>query len=314
MLNHYQIFGLRIASEIPCPELIGQESTGAGPGDRRPSAPPDCLWRLARLEAELETARFANARVQIVPGSYQFLIQAVARYRVQQGTQILVDPLPGADPGDVRLWLLGTALGALLHQRGLLPLHVSALAIDGGASAFCGDSGAGKSTLAAALHRRGLPLLTDDVGLAVPEADRVRFYPGFPRIKLWRDALEHFGLDHRPLIRDLTRTDKYHLRLAAGAGFQAQPLPLRRLYLLERGADDEPVRIEPVRGHAAIGLIQAHTYRPGLIRRLGRAGEHLRQCGQVASAIQVFRLRRPWRLERLDQTLDQLLAHLDQPQ
>ncbi len=232
---------------------------------------------------------------------------------MQNGTQILVDPLPDADPGDVRLWLLGTALGALLHQRGLLPLHVSALAIDGGAYAFCGDSGAGKSTLAAALHRRGLPLLTDDVGLAVPESRGIMFYPGFPRIKLWRDALEHFGLDHGPLIRDLTRTDKYHLRLDPDDGFHAAPLPLRRLYLLERGADDDPVRIEPVRGHEAISLIQANTYRPGLVRRLGRAGEHLRQCGRIASGIQVFRLQRPWRLEQLDETVDRLLAHPEQP-
>ena len=66
------------------------------------------------------------------------------------------------------------------------------------------------------------------MGLAVPEGDRVPFYPGFPRIKLWRDALDHFGLDHRTLIRVLTRADKYHLRLASD--FHDQPLPLRHLY------------------------------------------------------------------------------------
>ena len=111
MLNHYQVFGLRIASEIPCPELIAVEPTATEPGDPRAAAPPDCRWRLARLDAELDHASFGNARVQIAPGIYQFLIQDVARYRVQQGAQILVDPVPDADPGDVRLWLLGTALG-----------------------------------------------------------------------------------------------------------------------------------------------------------------------------------------------------------
>ncbi|NEX18412.1 MAG: hypothetical protein C1943_17865 [Halochromatium sp.] len=387
LVEHYQVFGLHVASEIPCPELLGPEvdlengfrkappcpeqpgsepaSNLAGdPARSARSAPsPDCHWRLARLEPALEPASdhasVANDQFQIAPGLYQFLIKDVARYRVQDGREILVDPLPDADPGDVRLWLLGTALGALLHQRGLLPLHVSALALSGGAYAFCGDSGAGKSTLAAALHRRGLALLTDDVGLAVPESPPapsdqlgdhqpsnqpsnqpsdqpndqrsalfnatlspgaarepqmlpVRFYPGFPRIKLWRDALDHFGLDHRPLIRDLTRTDKFHLRLDAHDGFQAHPLPLRRLYLLERGAEDDAVRIEPVRGHEAISLIQTHTYRPGLVRRMGRAGDHLRQCGRVASRIQVFRLQRPWRLDRLDETVDQLLSHMSQ--
>lgn len=307
----YQVFGLCFASEIPCPELIALPPTGSGANHHVVLAEPDGYWRWAHLEAELDHATFANAHVQIAPGCYQFLIQDVARYRVTEGRLIEVDPLPEADAGDVRLWLLGTALGALMHQRGLLPLHVSALAFKGGAYAFCGDSGAGKSTLAAALHQQGLPLLTDDVGLAVPEGERICFYPGFPRIKLWRDALEHFGLDHRRLIRDLTRMDKYHLRLDTDRGFHAEALPLRRLYLLERSADDESIDIDPVRGHEAISLIQANTYRPGLIHRFGRAGEHLRQCGEVAAGIQVFRLRRPWRLERLDETLKALVSHFE---
>jgi hypothetical protein len=296
MFHRYQIYGLNIASELACPELLVPLS----------AAPVDCHWRLARLDADLAQAGFVTARVQIAPGVYQFLIKGVVRYRVQGGEQILIDPVPGADDGDIRLWLLGTALGALLHQRGLLPLHVSALALDGAACAFGGDSGAGKSTLAAALHRRGLPLLTDDVGLAVPAAEAVRFYPGFPRIKLWRDALDHFGLDHRALIPDQTRTNKFHLRL--DDGFQAAPLPLRRLYILER-ADDDAIRIAPVHGHVAIDLIRAHTYRAGLVHRLGRAGEHLRACGQVAQRVRVFRFHRPWRLDRLEASVDALLAH-----
>ena len=293
----YHLHGLHIASDLPCPELIPQ-----------PGSPlADCNWRLARLDAHLEQASFANRGFQIAPGVYQFLIRNVARYRVEHGERILIDPVPGAAEGDVRLWLLGTALGALLHQRGLLPLHVSALAMDNAAHAFCGDSGAGKSTLAAALYRRGLPLLTDDVGLAVPKENAVRFYPGFPRLKLWRDTLDHFGLDHRPLIRDLTRTEKFHLRL--DNDFQGDPLPLNRLYVLERASDDA-TQIDPVRGHTAIDLIRAHTYRPDLVRQLGGAGANLRTCGQVAQQVRVFRFRRPWRLDRLEAALDVLLAHL----
>jgi hypothetical protein len=293
----YRLFGLSLASELACPELVP-----ASPG-----TPADIQIRVGPLAPDLEQASFSSARVQIAPGSYQFLIQGVARYRVDQGRCIQVDAAPDADPGDVRLWLLGTALGALLHQRGLLPLHASALALDEVAHAFCGDSGAGKSTLAAALHRRGLPLLTDDVGLAVADAEQVLLYPGFPHIKLWRDALDHFSLDHRPLIRDPTRTDKYHLRLADNG--QAQPRPLRHLYVLERSADDA-IRIERVRGHEAIGLIQAHTYRSGLVRRFGLAADHLRQCGRIAQRVRLFRFHRPWGLSRLDDGLDHLLAHM----
>lgn len=297
MPHRHQVFGLTLESELACPELV----TAA------PDAAADIQIRIAPLTPQLASPSLNTDQVQVAPGIYQFLIRGVARYRVERGERILIDPLPGADEGDIRLWLLGTALGALLHQRGLLPLHVSALALDGAAYAFCGESGAGKSTLAAALHRRGLPLLTDDVGLAVPAGDRVLFYPGFPRIKLWKDALDHFGLDHRPLIRDLTRADKYHLRLAAD--LHDQPLPLRHLYRLERAADDA-IRIEPLSGHRAIGLIRDQTYRPEVMRRLGQAGEHLRQCGRIARRVRVFRFSRPWRLEGLDASLPELIDHL----
>lgn len=299
----YQIFGLTLHADFDCPELLAAAA----------DAPPDIEVRLDTLDASLDDANVAREH-ETTPGIYQFQIQGIARYRVEQGRSIRVQPESSADPGDVRLWLLGTALGVLLHQRGLLPLHVSAVALDGGAQAFCGESGAGKSTLAAALHRRGLPLLTDDVGLAVPETDCTTFYPGFPRIKLWRDALAHFGMDHRPLTPDLTRNDKYHLRLAGEDGFHVQPLPLRRLYLLERADEDATPCIEPVRGHASIGLIRSNTYRAGLVRRLGQAGAHLRQCGRVASSIRVYRFVRPWHLDRLDETLEHLLAHMNQPE
>lgn len=297
MSLRYRVYGLTLDSELECPELIVVPAQG----------PAEVRIRIAALEPDLAGATDRGERAQFAPGIYQFLIEGVARYRVERGESILVDPLPGAAAGDVRLWLLGTALGALLHQRGLLPLHVSALALGGAAYAFCGDSGAGKSTLAAALHRRGLRVLTDDVGLAVPDADHVLFHPGFPRIKLWRDALDHFGLDTALLTRDLTRADKYHLQLVEG--FQGEPLPLRRLYVLERAADDA-IRIEPVRGHGVIALILAHTYRPSLVRRLGWAGEHLRECGRLVRGVSVFSFSRPWRLDRLDPSLEALLDHL----
>ena len=54
-------------------------------------------------------------------------------------------------------------MGAILMQRKILPLHGSAIAIDGKAYAIVGDSGAGKSTLASAFLNKGYQLLSDDV-------------------------------------------------------------------------------------------------------------------------------------------------------
>ena len=82
---------------------------------------------------------------------------------MRDGNQIVIDAAPDATDRNVRLFLLGSALGALLHQRGLLPLHANAIDLGGGAVAFSGHSGAGKSTIAAWFHDRGHRILADDV-------------------------------------------------------------------------------------------------------------------------------------------------------
>ena len=77
--------------------------------------------------------------------------------------EIVAEPRQGVPDSNVRLFLLGSAMGALLHQRGLLPLHTNAVEVGGRAFAFMGKSGAGKSTLAAWFHDRGFRIVADDV-------------------------------------------------------------------------------------------------------------------------------------------------------
>jgi hypothetical protein len=145
----YRLFGFRLASDLEFPEL----PTAEGPG---------------RADAEIRVGRLPPASaggslpVPTAEGA-QFSIPDVARYAVLDGRRITVDPADGADPKNVRLYLLGSAMGLLLHQRGVLPLHANAVEIEGRAFAFMGPSGAGKSTLAAWFHDQGYRVVADDV-------------------------------------------------------------------------------------------------------------------------------------------------------
>jgi hypothetical protein len=58
--------------------------------------------------------------------------------------------------------LINTMVLFLVGHAGRVPLHASAVMLDGTAIVFAGASGAGKSTLALAASRAGLPLLSDD--------------------------------------------------------------------------------------------------------------------------------------------------------
>ena len=88
----------------------------------------------------------------------------IAIFSIQDGKRISVSPLKEYDEDTSSdYYILGTCMGAILMQRKVLPLHGSAIAINGKAYAIIGDSGAGKSTLALAFLNKGFQLLSDDV-------------------------------------------------------------------------------------------------------------------------------------------------------
>lgn len=265
---------------------------------------------MATLPETLAGATAGDAYLQVAGDRCQINIANIARYRIEQGRRILIDPVPDAAPGDVRLYLLGTALGTLLHQRHSLPLHVSAVATPGGVWAFTGESGAGKSTLAAALHYHfDWPLLSDDVGVIEPdESGQPLFHPGPPRLKLWQDALTHFEIDSCELIPDLIRANKFHLRLERG--FEHEPQRLCALVLLERADDDESPSLVAVNGMAAFQAVASAIYRPEVAQWVGDRTTLFRRCAELAGQIKVYRYRRPWVLERFGASLRPLVAQL----
>lgn len=300
----YQLFGFNIESDLPCPELVPALS-----GDH-----PGILFKLDDLPESLgEGARAypqSFNKLQFAPGAFQFEVPNIARYRIEAGRVIRISPFSGSSESEIRAYLLGTAMGALLLQRRLLPLHVCAVGLNGRTHAFCGPSGAGKSTLALAFCRHGIPLLCDDVGLAVPRPNgEVMFYPGFPRIKLWRDTLGHFNIDETSLARDLVREEKFHMAIGSSS-YCSNPMPLGGLYALEKASPYADPRLERLNRHGAISLLIEHTYRTELVRAIGHPGAHLQHCVAVAKSVPAFKYHRPWSLEAAESSVAYLCEHI----
>lgn len=269
----YELFGLAIDSEIPLPELTAQ-SDGGGQAD--------LSIRLGPPGDEDD-------------GGYVIDIDGVARFTISGGKSIRVTPAAGAGEREVRLFLLGSAMGAALHQRGILPLHANAVEIDGRAVAFMGQSGAGKSTLAAWFHDQGHPILADDVCvIRAGEGGGAIAYPGLPRLRLWEDALEASGrvpAEHSPSFRhDDGARRKFDVPIAAGS-VASRPLPLAALFLLGEGP---ALKIERLTGSRAVEAISANTYRGRLIAEVGDSNAHVAACLAIARHIPVFTLERPF--------------------
>ena len=291
----YELFGLQVRSELALPELIEAED----------GAEADVAIRMGQVDAPAGD----DAGLYPHDGAFVLVVPDVARFRIEQGRTITIEPAPGAPEPNVRLFLLGSAFGALLHQKGLLPLHANAVEIDGRAFAFVGRSGEGKSTLAAWFHDQGYRVIADDVCVVGFDEEGVPYaMPGLPRLRLWREALEATGRDADSYARSYAGRedfDKFDVPLSV-RGIAGERLALAAIYLLERG---EGVEISPIKGIAAAETIFANTYRGRYVSFLGSAQPHYQACLELVRKTPLFALRRSWNLERLGAEASEIVAH-----
>jgi hypothetical protein len=291
-VHDYSVFGLKVRSELPLPELFLDET----------DATPDVTIRIG-LVAGAETAGLhvdGDAFVLVVPD--------IARFRIEAGMFLIVQPRAEVPERNVRLFLLGSAFGALLHQRGLLPLHANAVEIDAKAVAFMGESGAGKSTLAAWFHERGHRILADDVCVVGFDHQGKPFAaPGLPRLRLWSDALELMGRDLKGLPRSFLgdEHEKFDVPIDAASAARSQ-MPLNAIYLLDRG---DEFSIVPLRGIEAADAVFANTYRGEYLAKSTGQKEHWELAVRLVRGTPVFRAIRQWDPTELDEQCSRLLHH-----
>jgi hypothetical protein len=278
---------LTIASCLPLP--------GVRPGQGEPQ-----VWvREGVVPAHLEGGEALNARCEARPGQLLFHIADTASYLIASGREITLQRAPGASDAAVALYLLASAIGALLWQRGLFLLHGSAVVTPRGAVVFSGEQGAGKSTLLRAFLRRGYRFLSDDICAVTLREGMPWLLPAFPQVKLWADSAARFGEEEATLRRVHPDLDKFGLPLEEQFCPTAQPL--RAVYLI--GAADEALALTPLQGAAKFSALAEETYRPYYVPALGRRPEHFRQCASLAQQVEVARLARPRDLTRLDEVV-----------
>jgi hypothetical protein len=296
--HDYTLCGWRLRSALELPELAPWT------GDDRD---PELVFELGEVPAEID-ATFQTPVVQAnAAGTIRFAIDGVADYLVEDGDRIVIAPHLPADSPDIRLFLLGTGLGFLCHQRGLLPIHAAAIDVDGRAVMIAGASGAGKSTLAAAFMRRGFRILSDDVApLTIDRAEPV-ILPSLKRIRLWHDSAQQaaWPVDMlEPCREDLAKFS--HPLEAAHADAPLRPAAL--IHLAAGVAGDDAITLKRLRGAPAVEAMRQQTYRwrtlTGLLGRMGA----LQRVGAAAPLIPLhFELTRPVRYKRLDDTIDAIV-------
>jgi hypothetical protein len=289
----YRANGLTLESTIELPELA--------PAD----AEPDVHIRYGEVPAALEQPTMRGARYETASGEYLLTLPGVGRYWVKDGRQVVIAPEAGVTDEDVRVFILSSVMGALAHQRGFLPLHASALELDGGCVLFAGKSGSGKSTIAAAFHRRGYRLAADDIcAISLDGEGHPVVHPGYRHLKLWPDAVERFGdaLGERRRMRFGLR--KYNVLLREDA--RVAPLRVTRIFIFAQ-QPSERIELTALHGRAKVQAIRRQTFRLRLLKGLGVRDNHfplLHALGQAP----VVTVHRPLDLG----ALDELVARLEE--
>ena len=276
--HHYVAYGLRIGSEIAVPLPPAS-----------PEGEPDVRIRNGAVPETLAVSRTECRNWEAAPGLFLLQVKGVARYLVREGREIVVEGTRDADPAVVP-FLLGSVFAACLQQRGVLTLHASAMATSDGAVLFAGHSGAGKSTLIAALVERGYVMLSDDVtGVIADGRDSPLALPAFPRLRLWRDAVEALGWERRTQSPVREGMEKYLVPVERGG---EGPLAVHMVFVLTNHNQDG-IEMETVPATDAFECLAKRTYRKRYALGLGRGREQFLALAALAGQVEVVRLAKP---------------------
>lgn len=274
-LNAYWSYGLSIHTDLVCPEL---------PRHPHPAFEPDVTIRVLPQETGA-LSPLPDRTYEVQPGCFRLDVSGVARYRVEEGKRILIEPLANASPEKVRLFLLGSAMGALLYQRGLLPLHGSAVETQWGAMIFVGAQRSGKSTLAAEFHRFGYRLLSDDVCAVASTPQGLRILPALAHFRLCASAYERLGA----LPEARFEVDKFVVPM--GERYCPDPVELRAIHILSDQSAEVP-RFEIVRGFDRVRRLLENLYRPHFLKGQRTQNDLMCMAGLIAQRATVAAISR----------------------
>lgn len=293
-VHRYRAFGLAIASTLPLAEL--------SPGDA--DDPVDLSIELGSVGEPLPRQEDGVVARLFQEDGHFLAWPGIAAFRILGTDRIIVEPHHDAPLAYLAFPLLGPIFGLLLHLRGLLVLHASAVKIGGSGAVFVGDKMAGKSTTAAAFLRAGHRLLTDDLlAIDLSKPDTPLILPAFAQLKLSREAstaVQVPGSEELPLVFPLF--EKHQHRLHRQFGHEV--VPAGRVHVLQRGGT-EPGWLA-LSGVDAMRAVMRFSYiiRFGKIALPGHAeAEHMKRCAALARAIDVGTLVIPADLDRLEETV-----------
>jgi hypothetical protein len=172
----------------------------------------------------------------------------------------------------------------LTLERGWDFIHGAAVEVDEQPIVFIAPSTGGKSTLGDYFLKQGHPMLSDDKVATFLYQGRYYAVPSHPHHRPFRqfEVLGH-PVEH----------------------FARQARPIHAFYVLEQAEPDADVKITEVTGFRKFEqLLPNYLYSFSFLQE-----QRLRWLAQLADQSLVYRVSRPWNLQRMHETYEAICAH-----
>lgn len=272
-MSLYQLHGLT----IDCPFALPPLPTGGGTADVH--------IEVEEIPDSLSAPLASTASYQVNVTATLITLPRLARFLIDNGTQIRIQPEPGVAAPDLTPVLLGPVWAALLHQRGAFPLTGSLVALDGKGVLICSGPAQGATSMALAMQRQGGRILADEFSTLDTTPDGVLAQPGLPALKVWPDVLDALGLDTDPLQPVRTGLCKRWYPLTPAA-------PIRLAAVVELRVariDAEDTGLTRRQGFNAFSAIDRLTWHLAYLRPLPAQHTQFARCVAVAGQAPVLR-------------------------
>lgn len=276
----YIAYGWTISSDIQFPELIESDLE------------PDI--DISIIHQQKDCPAFSDVLT--------FTINNVGKFIVGNGNAIYVLPLT-SHLDDLRVFILGSVFGALMHMRNQLVIHGSAIEYNHQALMFCGPSGSGKSTMAGMFIKHGFSFISDDVCLIKFDTQGVLVQPSYPQLKLHSDVVKDLNLTLPSTNKNTPEGEKEKYFITEQN--YLQPLVLHNLFILHRNGLS--TIIKEVKGSEKFNTLAEQTFRLGFINELKHHSIFFSQLADLASRIKLYNIYYPNDIKKLQQVLQAII-------
>lgn len=250
----------------------------------------DVTIGIASVKKVVTTPFFTDGFYSMNQAEFSMDVQGVAWFYVSNGNFISIFPYPEATRTTIELYLNGSAFGAILYQRKILPMHGSCFRYHDEGIMICGEAGAGKSSLTASFCLNGADFLTDDISPIIVKEGKSYIWALSERIKLWGDTLEQLGRSEEGLQEILPGIGKYFYPVKGPDG---GTFTLDQVYILEKGEGLVPEFTE-LTGSQKLIALRGEIYRQEYLKGMpeNEAGYFL-DIVNISNAVRVIRVSRP---------------------